>query len=108
MLIFKEGSAPSIEESFRSRDPDIIMRYQSAESYPHSYTNVLFVYGNLVAIFVSHISEMHIQCCGSGSISQRHGSADPDLDSHQNFIDPQHCASVHCAYQCLPVLYIKH
>jgi hypothetical protein len=28
---------------------------------------------------------------GSGSISQRHGSADPDL--HQNVIDPQHCFS---------------
>ncbi len=26
---------------------------------------------------------------GSGSISQRHGSADPD--PHQNVIDPQHC-----------------
>jgi hypothetical protein len=25
---------------------------------------------------------------GSGSISQRHGSADPD--PHQNFMDPQH------------------
>jgi hypothetical protein len=24
----------------------------------------------------------------SGSISQRHGSADPDPDSHQNVIDP--------------------
>jgi hypothetical protein len=28
---------------------------------------------------------------GSGSISQRHGSADLDPDSHQNVIDPQHC-----------------
>jgi hypothetical protein len=28
---------------------------------------------------------------GSGSISQRHGSADPDLDPHQNVMDPQHC-----------------
>jgi hypothetical protein len=26
---------------------------------------------------------------GSGSISQRYGSADPD--PYQNFIDPQHC-----------------
>jgi hypothetical protein len=26
---------------------------------------------------------------GSGSISQRHGSADPD--PYQNFTDPQHC-----------------
>ncbi len=26
----------------------------------------------------------------SGSISQRHGSADPDLDPHQNVMDPQH------------------
>jgi len=27
----------------------------------------------------------------SGSISQRHGSADPDPDPHQNVMDPQHC-----------------
>jgi hypothetical protein len=27
---------------------------------------------------------------GSGSISQRHGSADPDLDPHQNVMGPQH------------------
>jgi hypothetical protein len=28
---------------------------------------------------------------GSGSISQRHGSPDPDLDPHQNAMYPQHC-----------------
>jgi hypothetical protein len=28
---------------------------------------------------------------GSGSISQRHGSADPDQDPHQNVMDPRHC-----------------
>jgi hypothetical protein len=33
---------------------------------------------------------------GSGSISQRHGSADPD--PHQNVIDPEHC-KIHCPYQ---------
>jgi hypothetical protein len=27
---------------------------------------------------------------GSGSISQRHGSADPDPDPPQNVMDPQH------------------
>ncbi len=26
----------------------------------------------------------------SGSISQRHGSADPDPDSHQNIMDTEH------------------
>jgi hypothetical protein len=26
-----------------------------------------------------------------GSISQRHRSADPDPDPHQNVMDPQHC-----------------
>jgi hypothetical protein len=32
----------------------------------------------------------------SGSISQRHGSADPDPgpDPHQNVMDPQHCSRV--------------
>ena len=29
---------------------------------------------------------------GSGSISQRYGSADPDPDPHQNVMDPQHCS----------------
>jgi hypothetical protein len=28
---------------------------------------------------------------GSGSISQRHGSADPDPDPPQNGMDPEHC-----------------
>ncbi len=28
---------------------------------------------------------------GSESISQRHGSTDPDPDPHQNVMDPQHC-----------------
>ncbi len=27
----------------------------------------------------------------SGSISQKHGSADPDPDPHQNVMDPEHC-----------------
>jgi hypothetical protein len=27
----------------------------------------------------------------SGSISQRHGSVDPDPDPPQNVMDPQHC-----------------
>jgi hypothetical protein len=29
----------------------------------------------------------------SGSISQRHGSADPEPDPHQNVMDPQHCCA---------------
>jgi hypothetical protein len=31
---------------------------------------------------------------GSGSISPRHGSADPD--PHQNVMDPQHCMIYYC------------
>jgi hypothetical protein len=31
----------------------------------------------------------------SGSISQMHGSADPDLDPHKNVMDPQHCREPH-------------
>jgi hypothetical protein len=31
---------------------------------------------------------------GSGSISQRHGSADPD--PHQNVMDPEHCGQGNC------------
>jgi hypothetical protein len=29
---------------------------------------------------------------GSGSTSQRRGSADPDPEPHQNVMDPQHCS----------------
>ncbi len=35
-------------------------------------------------------SVMKIEGPESGSISQRHGSADPDPDPHQNVMDPQH------------------
>ncbi len=31
---------------------------------------------------------------GSGSISQRHGSADPAPDPYQNVMNPQHCIHV--------------
>jgi hypothetical protein len=30
---------------------------------------------------------------GSGPVSQRYGSGDPDPDPHQNVTDPQHCLS---------------
>ncbi len=33
---------------------------------------------------------MKIEGSGSGSISQRHGSAVPDPDPHKNDMDPQH------------------
>jgi hypothetical protein len=36
---------------------------------------------------------------GSGSISQRHGSANPDPDPHQNVVDPQHCYQASLASQ---------
>jgi hypothetical protein len=35
---------------------------------------------------------MKIEGSGTGSISQRHGSTDPD--PHQNVMDPQHCRDV--------------
>jgi len=35
---------------------------------------------------------MKIEGSASGSISQRHGSADPD--PHQNVMDPEHCLQV--------------
>jgi hypothetical protein len=37
---------------------------------------------------------MKIAGSESGSISQRHGSADPDPDPHQNVMDPRHCGKV--------------
>jgi hypothetical protein len=40
---------------------------------------------------------------GSGSISQRYGSVDPDL--HQNIMDPQHCRRIYntcCVVTCRP------
>jgi hypothetical protein len=41
---------------------------------------------------------------GSGSIRQRHGSADPDPDPHQNVMDPQHCwvlGTLHISRVCI-------
>ncbi len=40
---------------------------------------------------------------GSGSISQRHGSADPDPDPHQNVMDPQHWSKVGYSFFSLTV-----
>ncbi len=37
---------------------------------------------------------------GSGSISQRHGSADPDPHPPQNIMDPQHCFYSFYSLQC--------
>ncbi len=36
-----------------------------------------------------------MKIAGSGSIHQRHGSADPDPDPHQCVMDPQHCPQQH-------------
>jgi hypothetical protein len=43
---------------------------------------------------------------GYGFITQRHGSADPVPDPHQNVMDPQHCFNVFflCIYSFTPVL----
>jgi hypothetical protein len=40
---------------------------------------------------------------GSGSISQRHGSLDPDPDPPQNVMDPQHCFKVSKKFPISPV-----
>ncbi len=42
-------------------------------------------------LLASWRSMKKIAISGSGSIGQRHGSADPDPDPHQNVMDPQHC-----------------
>jgi hypothetical protein len=34
---------------------------------------------------------------GTGSISPRHGSGDPDPDPHQNVMDPEHSLPAHQA-----------
>ncbi len=39
---------------------------------------------------------------GSGSINQRHGSADPDPDPHQNVMDPQHCPKLNAPVRYPP------
>jgi hypothetical protein len=36
---------------------------------------------------------------GSGSISQRHGSADPDPDPPKNVMDPQHWYAPYHTYR---------
>jgi hypothetical protein len=42
-------------------------------------------------MLVSSRSMTKIVGFGSGSISQRHGSADPNPAPHQNVMDPEHC-----------------
>jgi hypothetical protein len=42
---------------------------------------------------------------GSGSISQRHGSSDPDPDPPQNVMDPQH---YHKHYRIFQIEYSYH
>ncbi len=46
----------------------------------------------IIFLLASWRSMMKIK--GSGTISQRHGSADLDPDPHQNVMDPQHCQRV--------------
>jgi hypothetical protein len=41
---------------------------------------------------------------GSGSISQRYGSRDPDPDLNQNVTDPQHWFPSACTERCLIAL----
>jgi hypothetical protein len=51
---------------------------------------------------------------GSGSVGQRHGSADPDPDPRQKVMDPQHCPkkgaisslSLLCAVVAVPTVMI--
>ncbi len=42
---------------------------------------------------------------GSGSISQRHGSADPD--PHQNVMDPEHWLEMVCRVYLMTHLYLE-
>jgi hypothetical protein len=46
---------------------------------------------------------------GSGSISQRHGSADPDPDPYryQNVMDPQHWYKLYQSYLCIELFSAK-
>jgi hypothetical protein len=58
-----------------------------SQSYSKGHS-VTFVYYNIPH---RQTSVAKIAGSGSGSINQRHGSADPDPDPPQNFMDPQHC-----------------
>ncbi len=58
-----------------------------------SKSNVEKIFFKLVFWLASWRSMMKIEGSrsASGSISQRHGSADPDPDLHKNVMNPQHC-----------------
>jgi hypothetical protein len=43
---------------------------------------------------------------GSGSISQRYGSGDPDLDPHQYVTNPQHCIQSTSRRPIMLIIYI--
>jgi hypothetical protein len=50
-----------------------------------SYRKTLY---NKICFLLTSLRSM-TKVAGSGSISERHGSADPD--PHQNVMDPEHC-----------------
>ncbi len=45
--------------------------------------------------------KVNAKIAGSGSITQRHGFADSDLDPHQNVMDPEHCYIYTVVYKSL-------
>ncbi len=64
---------------------------------------------NLFMVSILIVNDEKIAGSGSasgsefGSISQRHGSADPDPDPHQNVMDPQHCLKEYKALKIFKV-----
>jgi hypothetical protein len=58
---------------------------------------IYFLYEFFLLAFCRSMAKI----AGSGSISQRHGSADTDPDPHQNVMDPQHCFN-----QNIPVIFL--
>ncbi len=55
---------------------------------------IFFFFFLISLLLVSWRLVTKIAGSGSGSISQRHGSA--DLDPHKNVMDPQHCWNLNC------------
>ncbi len=74
---------------------DFFLKWYKVPSKSNMQKNL---FKNIIVLLASWRSMMKIKGSGSESINQRHGSADPDPNPHQNVMDPQHWSWVQDVY----------
>jgi hypothetical protein len=85
---------PDTDTSVRGTDPDPLILNNNNKKNLNSYC-FLTLYDflslkNDVCRYLQKVPRSMTKIAGSGSINQRHGSADPDPNFYQNVTDPQH------------------